>query len=122
MATTVAHFRIYAASGFMARLLGWHVFTHRTQGLYFARCKAVHGFGLPQPLAVRFVDAQGHAIGDWQCLRPWGVVIQPKAYGVLEMAWSDPAKRHQAWVAFQQASFRFTPWRWPDFDQTHCDK
>lgn len=126
MATTLTPIYIYSAAGFGARLVGWHGFPYPDQVLYFKHCQAVHGFGLRQPLAVRFVDQYQQALGDWLCLKPQRVRFQRGAFGVLEMDWQHMAKRHLVWVAFQQAiqqqQIKRWHWRWPHFGQTHYDK
>ncbi len=124
MAATLSPIQIYSAEGFTARLVGWHGFPYADHVLYFKHCKAVHGFGLRQPLAVQFVDQHQQALGGWLCLKPQRVLFHAKAFGVLEMDWQQKAKRHLAWVAFQQAwqQQQIKSWRWQHFGQIRSGK
>ena len=115
---------IYRAEGFGARLVGWHRFPYSDQVLFIERCKAVHSFGMQRCLTVRFIDQNNEPLGPWRNMPPNRVLMCFEAYGVLEIAWCDPEKRHQVWVAFQMAqrSHQVKRWRWPDFGQKRCDK
>lgn len=80
------------ASGFWGRLAG--VFSRpvsEERGLLLLPCRAVHGFLLPFPLEVVFLDRQGR-VRRVDRLRPWKVLADLGAFSVLEL-WPGLAGR-----------------------------
>lgn len=115
---------VYRAEGFGARLVGWHGFPYSAQILFIERCKAVHSFGMQRCLAIRFIDQYYQPLGSWKYMPPNRVIMSFRAYGVIEIVWCSPKKRHQAWVAFQRAqrNNQIKRWYWPHFGQKRCGK
>ncbi|WFB37519.1 DUF192 domain-containing protein [Kiritimatiellota bacterium B12222] len=47
-------------------------------GLFFPKCRSLHGCFMRFDLEVWFLDAAGQPVGEPQLLKPWRVVVGPR--------------------------------------------
>ncbi len=80
------------ASGFWSRFFGVFVCpVSEERGLLLLPCRAVHGFFLPHPLDVVFLDRRGRVrkVGR---LAPWRMMADPGAFAAVEL-WAGLASK-----------------------------
>ncbi|MFV0283932.1 MAG: DUF192 domain-containing protein [Castellaniella sp.] len=80
--------RLYCARSFCARLLGlwlWVDWGTRPAGLLLPDCRAVHTWGLRQPVDLVFLDAAGHVVRVLPRVPPGRCVFCLRASAVLEL-------------------------------------
>ncbi len=78
------HFVCAIALSFLERLIGFCL-PVAVQGIFFPRCRRLHGFGLKQTLQVIFLDADGVVLGVVHSLRPWGCASHRDACHAIEL-------------------------------------
>jgi uncharacterized protein len=85
--TEVAGHHVPVAARPIVRLLGLALLDRDRSGpgLLIPRCRSVHTFGMRFALDIAFLDSAGLVIARRRAVPPGRVLIEPRAWGVLEV-------------------------------------